>query len=182
MSTDVESDHPADETEGFLSNEASDHFPQRSFRHNKYPIWMRCLLYSSQTARTPLRASKIYALFVFVPLGIAAHASGWPSITILIFNLLAIIPLSALVSYAADKLSNTWGELVGGLINATFGNAVELVVCPPSLHDCCHIGLIIIHRLAFWPYLAEMYPLLSLLCWVAFYRIFSWFVLSHLLY
>jgi Ca2+:H+ antiporter len=112
---------------------------------------MRCLLYSSQAARTPLRVSKIYALLVFVPLGIAAHTSGWPSITILIFNLLAIIPLSALVSYAADKLSNTWGELIGGLINATFGNAVELVVCPPSIRGCFPIRLIMTHRLAFWP-------------------------------
>lgn len=48
--------------------------------------------------------------------------------TVSLSNLLGIIPLSGLVSYAADELSDVVGELLGGLINATFGNAVELVV------------------------------------------------------
>jgi Ca2+:H+ antiporter len=44
------------------------------------------------------------------------------------FNFLAIIPLSALVSDASDTIGNRWGSLVGGLVNATFGNTVELIV------------------------------------------------------
>ncbi|OCL04958.1 calcium/proton exchanger [Glonium stellatum] len=72
--------------------------------------------------------STIYVLLIFVPLGILSRALGWHPVSISIFNFLAIIPLSALVSYSADRLSNYVGELVGGLIHATFGNAVELIV------------------------------------------------------
>jgi hypothetical protein len=45
-----------------------------------------------------------------------------------VFNFLAIIPLSATVSNISDELSDELGDLWGGLINATFGNAVELIV------------------------------------------------------
>lgn len=43
-------------------------------------------------------------------------------------NFLAIIPLAALLSFATEELAATVGPSVGGLLNATFGNAIELIV------------------------------------------------------
>lgn len=67
-------------------------------------------------------------LWVFVPLGLVSGAFSWTSILTSIFNFLAIIPLSAAVSNFSDTLSDEFGDLLGALINATFGNAVELIV------------------------------------------------------
>ena len=66
---------------------------------------------------------------VFVPLGIVAGLVGWDPTTIFILNFLAIIPLASLLSFATEQLAVPMGQTLGGLMNATFGNAVELIVC-----------------------------------------------------
>lgn len=82
--------------------------------------------------------SNIYVnvFLVFVPLGIVAGALGWNSNAVFILNFLAIIPLASVLSFATEQLSAKLGETLGGLLNATFGNAVELIVCrtrfPPA--------------------------------------------------
>jgi Ca2+:H+ antiporter len=130
MSVADDPDRLADETERLLSTEDSGHsHPQPG--HNEYPVWVQYSMYAYHAVRATLQTSSIYALLVFVPLGFIAGILGWHSVTISILNFIAIIPLSALVSYSADELSKSVGQLVGGLINATFGNAVELIVCHP---------------------------------------------------
>lgn len=74
--------------------------------------------------------SNIYVnvFLVFVPLGIVAGAVGWNPNAVFILNFLAIIPLASLLSFATEQLSAKLGQTLGGLLNATFGNAVELIV------------------------------------------------------
>ncbi|EJP69455.1 Vacuolar calcium ion transporter [Beauveria bassiana] len=67
-------------------------------------------------------------LLVCAPLGFVASAYSWNPIADFLFNFLAIIPLSGLISDASDTLSERWGGLVGGLVNASLGNTVELIV------------------------------------------------------
>lgn len=43
-------------------------------------------------------------------------------------NFIAIIPLAAVLSFATEEISTPLGETLGGLLNATFGNTVELIV------------------------------------------------------
>jgi Ca2+:H+ antiporter len=70
-------------------------------------------------------------LLVFVPIGIVAGIAKWDPVTVFIINFLAIIPLAAVLSFATEEISAKLGEALGGLLNATFGNAVELIVCKP---------------------------------------------------
>jgi len=70
----------------------------------------------------------VNVLLVFVPLGIISGALGWGAIATFVLNFLAIIPLAALLSFATEELALKVGETLGGLLNATFGNAVELIV------------------------------------------------------
>lgn len=70
-------------------------------------------------------------LLVFVPLGLVAGNLQWDAVVVLVLNFLAIVPLSAFVSSASDTLAARWGSLLGGLFNATSGNAVEIIV------SCC---------------------------------------------
>jgi len=130
MSIANEPNRLAEESERLLTTEDSSHSPPQP-GSNEDPLWILYSSYAYHTVRAALRTSNIHALLVFVPLGFIAVPLGWPSIAISIFNFLAIIPLSALVSYSADELSKSIGPLLGELINATFGNAVELIVCHP---------------------------------------------------
>ncbi|KXG47766.1 Sodium/calcium exchanger membrane region [Penicillium griseofulvum] len=67
-------------------------------------------------------------LLPFVFLGILAGSLGWDDSISFFFNFLAILPLAALLSFATEELAKSVGQTVGGLINATFGNAVEMIV------------------------------------------------------
>ncbi|OAL06308.1 calcium/proton exchanger [Phaeosphaeriaceae sp. SRC1lsM3a] len=75
-----------------------------------------------------LASNYVNVLLVFVPLGIIAGAGNWNPTVTFILNFIAIIPLAALLSFATEELSAKLGQTLGGLMNATFGNAVELIV------------------------------------------------------
>lgn len=47
---------------------------------------------------------------------------------VFVVNFIAIIPLAGTLSYATEEIALRTGEVLGGLLNATFGNAVELIV------------------------------------------------------
>ncbi|MGR5679626.1 hypothetical protein ACTZFK_26000, partial [Escherichia coli] len=51
---------------------------------------------------------------------------------VFILNFFAIVPLASLLSFATEELAATLGQALGGLMNATFGNAVELIVSLPK--------------------------------------------------
>ncbi|KAK5779433.1 Vcx1p PWA37_004307 [Arxiozyma heterogenica] len=75
-----------------------------------------------------LYSSPVNVLLVFVPLGMVWGFFELSEKWLFIFNFLAIIPLAAILSYATEELADKVGNTLGGLLNATFGNAVELIV------------------------------------------------------
>jgi Ca2+:H+ antiporter len=75
-----------------------------------------------------LTSNYVNVFLVFVPIGIIAGAMGWNPTAVFILNFIAIVPLAALLSFATEELSAKLGQTLGGLMNATFGNAVELIV------------------------------------------------------
>lgn len=74
------------------------------------------------------RVDYVNFLLVIVPLGIIAGESGWSPTTVFVLNFFAIIPLAAVLSFATEEIAMRLGQTMGGLLNATFGNAVELIV------------------------------------------------------
>lgn len=70
----------------------------------------------------------VNVLLVFVPLGVLAELLTWSPVARFTLNFLAIIPLASLLSFATEELALQVGESLGGLLNASFGNAVELIV------------------------------------------------------
>ncbi|GAA5967431.1 hypothetical protein JCM21900_001264 [Sporobolomyces salmonicolor] len=67
-------------------------------------------------------------LLVFVPVAWAMDFSGQSATLIFVFSFLAIVPLAALLGFATEELALRVGDAFGGLLNATFGNAVELII------------------------------------------------------
>lgn len=87
--------------------------------------------YPARLARTTwqvLASNYVNVLLVFVPLGIIAGLMSWNPTTVFILNFFAIVPLASLLSFATEELAAKLGETIGGLMNASFGNAVELIV------------------------------------------------------
>lgn len=82
----------------------------------------------------------VNVLLVFVPLGILAGALEWSATAVFTLNFFAIIPLAAILSFATEEISVKLGETLGGLLNATFGNAVELIVCEPPCRWAGFVG------------------------------------------
>ncbi|KAJ5432328.1 Vacuolar calcium ion transporter [Penicillium daleae] len=78
--------------------------------------------------RATIFNSWINVLILAAPAGIALHAANANSIAIFVVNFIAIIPLAAMLSYATEEIALRTGETIGGLLNASFGNAVELIV------------------------------------------------------
>ncbi|KAL8761574.1 MAG: hypothetical protein Q9184_002311 [Pyrenodesmia sp. 2 TL-2023] len=78
--------------------------------------------------RATLLNSPINVLLIMVPVGIGVHFTKLNPIGVFVVNFIAIIPLAAMLSYATEELALRTGETLGGLLNATFGNAVELIV------------------------------------------------------
>lgn len=88
---------------------------------------------------TVLFSNYVNYLLVFVPVGMASGFFGWNSTANFTLNFLAIIPLAAMLSFATEQLSKSVGPTLGGLLNATFGNAVELIVRVPSGDPIVHL-------------------------------------------
>ena len=74
-------------------------------------------------------------LLVFVPVSIALrYVPAWKNDTILfVTSCLAIIPLAGWMGKGTEHLAAKVGQGVGGLLNATFGNAAELIIALMAL-------------------------------------------------
>jgi len=67
-------------------------------------------------------------LLVFIPISIAAERLEWGALTVFITAAIAIIPLAIWLSTATEELAVIVGPSIGGLLNAVFGNATELII------------------------------------------------------
>ncbi|WP_205678913.1 calcium/proton exchanger [Aquisphaera insulae] len=67
-------------------------------------------------------------LLLALPAAIVLRFSGAPPIWLFVASSLAIIPLAGLMGEATEQLAHRMGPGIGGLLNATFGNAAELII------------------------------------------------------
>jgi len=72
-------------------------------------------------------------LLVFIPLAAIAEHLHWSALSVFIFACLAIIPLAGIMGESTEHLATRFGAGVGGLMNATFGNAAELIIALSAL-------------------------------------------------
>jgi Ca2+:H+ antiporter len=67
-------------------------------------------------------------LLLLVPVATAAHYLQWDAPLRFGFSFIAIVPLAKLLGDATEQMSLSVGQTLAGLLNATFGNAVEIIV------------------------------------------------------
>jgi Ca2+:H+ antiporter len=80
------------------------------------------------TVMSFLRGNSLNWLLLFVPISIGMEIAHAPALWIFITAALAIIPLAGIIGGTTEALSSRVGPGLGGLLNATFGNATELII------------------------------------------------------
>lgn len=73
-------------------------------------------------------------LLIFIPISIAGHFLHWSDVIVFITSGLAIVPLAAWMGTATEEIAVVAGPSLGGLLNATFGNATELIIALVALN------------------------------------------------
>jgi Ca2+:H+ antiporter len=68
------------------------------------------------------------ALLVFIPVAAILHYTHGSELLTFAASGLAIIPLAGWMGRATESLSQRLGAGIGGLLNATFGNAAEMII------------------------------------------------------
>ena len=70
----------------------------------------------------------LYLLLVFVPVGLVSEYAGGPPLLTFAAAALGVVPLAGIIGEATEELATRTGPRVGGLLNATLGNAAELII------------------------------------------------------
>ncbi|KAE8543168.1 calcium/proton exchanger [Cryptococcus gattii VGV] len=86
------------------------------------PTWKQCF-------RNTIKAQPaLVAVPIILPISWALHFSHQNPIAIFVTSLIAIVPIAGGLGFATEELAHRVGEAWGGLLNASFGNAVELLI------------------------------------------------------
>jgi Ca2+:H+ antiporter len=78
----------------------------------------------------------LFASLAIAPLTIGLHyLADLPETTEFILSALALIPLAWLIGEATEHAAEHTGPGIGGFLNATFGNAPELIIALIAVHE-----------------------------------------------
>jgi Ca2+:H+ antiporter len=75
-----------------------------------------------------LKRNPLSLLIIAFPLAILAGSLHWGPIWVFIFSAVAVIPLAGFIGRGTEVLAAFSGPKIGGLLNATLGNAAELII------------------------------------------------------
>src|SRR2546422_2867408 len=70
----------------------------------------------------------LYLLLLAVPAAVLADALHASPLVTFVLAALGLIPLAGLIGLSTEVLAERLGHGIGGLLNATFGNAAEIII------------------------------------------------------
>jgi Ca2+:H+ antiporter len=86
-----------------------------------------------QSAKAMATTGSLNLLLFATPIGILSWALNWSAVLTFVFSLAALVPLAERLGYVTEQLATHTNDTIGGLLNATFGNATELIVALVAL-------------------------------------------------
>ena len=63
------------------------------------------------------------------------------TVSVFILAAISLIPLAGIIGLGTEELAHRTGPAIGGFLNATFGNAAELIIAIVALHGG-HVELV----------------------------------------
>ncbi|OAP60450.1 calcium/proton exchanger [Fonsecaea erecta] len=118
-------------TIGRRFRDSSEYSDPRGAKRNCFSQALTELL---STFRAILGYSWLNSLLVFVPLAIASYLARANHVLVFTANVIAVVPLSSLLTCATENIARESGDVVGALLNVTFGNLVEIVIFTALYH------------------------------------------------
>ncbi|KAF9649535.1 calcium/proton exchanger [Thelephora ganbajun] len=86
--------------------------------------------------KNALLHSPLNILLLFIPVSWAPRWTHQPDTVIFVVSALAIVPLAALLGLGTEQIALRTSQAVGGLLNASLGNVVELIIAGIALGRC----------------------------------------------
>lgn len=77
---------------------------------------------------TYIKKNPLSILLLALPLAILAELADWGGLWVLIFSAIGVIPMAGFIGSSTEVLAIHTGPRIGGLLNATLGNAAELII------------------------------------------------------
>jgi Ca2+:H+ antiporter len=105
-----------------LSGQQPSHHGDKDVKHHAEPTHLGSFVHLFTASYI------ITGMLLFVPVGIALGATKQNDTVVFIINFLAIIPLAKLLGDSTEELALWTNQSIGGLLNASFGNAVEIII------------------------------------------------------
>ncbi|WWD22456.1 calcium/proton exchanger [Kwoniella shandongensis] len=91
-------------------------------KHFEEPTWKQCF-------RNTIKSQPALCITpVLLPIAWALHFTHQNPVAVFVVSLIGIVPLAGGLGFATEELAHRVGEAWGGLLNASFGNAVELLI------------------------------------------------------
>lgn len=75
-----------------------------------------------------LLCERINLLLIFAPVGVVSAVMGQSKAMTFSLCFVGLVPLAKLLGDATEHLADNLNQTIGGLLNATFGNAVEMII------------------------------------------------------
>ncbi len=87
------------------------------------------------SSKFPLTLNNLVSLglLVFIPISIVLERMEANPLVVFGISAIAIVPLAMWLSTATEEIAITTGPTIGGLLNAVFGNATELIIALVAL-------------------------------------------------
>jgi len=114
------------------------HFPKGLLRHSAIgdtlgPMTTGELTLAASARRAILKPS-VNWLLAFLPITLVLERAHAAAPLVFFSAALAIIPAAKLIVHSTEHIATRTGDAVGGLLNATFGNAPELIIAIVALN------------------------------------------------
>ncbi|KAJ7599441.1 Sodium/calcium exchanger protein-domain-containing protein [Mycena floridula] len=89
-----------------------------------------------QSFLSTIRYTPLNVCLLFIPVSWALYFTHQKAIVVFVTSALGIVPLAALLGFGTEQIALHTSSSVGGLMNATLGNIVEMIIAGIALKKC----------------------------------------------
>lgn len=82
-----------------------------------------------------IRRKPLVLLLLALPLALLAEVAGWGPVWVFLLSAASIIPMAEYIGEGTEALAARTGPRIGGLLNATLGNAAELIITIVAIRE-----------------------------------------------
>ncbi|KAJ3510461.1 hypothetical protein NLJ89_g4659 [Agrocybe chaxingu] len=89
-----------------------------------------------QSVKAMMRYTPLNLLLLCIPVSWALHFTHQSPTLIFVFSGLGIVPLAALLGLGTEQIALRTSQSIGGLLNASLGNLIEMIISGIALKQC----------------------------------------------